>query len=129
MELRASSRALQLTIKVFCTSPRKPVLEATSPDLEQKPTTLEEEKLPGPLGESRHPAGLSRACTSLDKGRPDLKVLLAEIVAATGDGGLGVGLCGPAGMVEQAERLCRGYDKSALARVGGIQVHAERFSL
>lgn len=62
-------------------------------------------------------------------GRPDLAEVLDEVVRTTVDGGVGVGACGPGGMVEGVERLVHHLPSAERKRVGGVEVHAERFSL
>jgi ferric-chelate reductase len=54
---------------------------------------------------------------------------LDEVVAGTMDGGVGVGACGPSGMVDGVERLVGCVSKGETKRVGGVEIHAERFSL
>ena len=61
--------------------------------------------------------------------RPDLSQMLKAVLGSTSSGGVGVGSCGPIPLVEQVENLARKVDKAEKARVGGVEVHVERFSL
>ncbi|ORY23691.1 hypothetical protein BCR39DRAFT_590872 [Naematelia encephala] len=61
--------------------------------------------------------------------RPDLREILDDVVRNTTDGGVGVGGCGPAGMVDDLEKMVRGVPRIDRQRVGGVELHSERFSL
>jgi hypothetical protein len=61
--------------------------------------------------------------------RPDLLALLKDVMANTEEGGVGVGACGPVQMVLGLEKLVRELDKGEKKRVGGVEMHSERFSL
>lgn len=67
--------------------------------------------------------------------RPDLTAILVDVVERTmpltggGNGGVGVGACGPAVMVDDLEKLVYHFPKAEAKRVGGVEMHAERFSL
>ena len=67
----------------------------------------------------------------IEGGRPNLAVILEEAVelAGTGKGGLGVGSCGPKQLTDGVEKLVRLLPKEERKRVGGVEVHTERFSL
>ena len=63
-------------------------------------------------------------------GRPELQRVLDETLETSkGKGGVGVGVCGPAGMVEEMERRVAKVDAPTRKSVGGVEIHAERFSL
>lgn len=62
--------------------------------------------------------------------RPDTKAILDEVVTNTkANGGVGIGSCGPAPMVDALGKLVWELSKSERIRVGGVEYHAERFSL
>jgi len=44
-------------------------------------------------------------------------------------GGVGVGACGPVALIESVERLVNAVEREERKRVGGVEVHAEQFSL
>ena len=70
----------------------------------------------------------SSAKVRIENRRPDLKAILDEVVKYTVSGGVGVGACGP-GLVEGLEKLVNGISKGESKRAGGVEIHAERFSL
>lgn len=75
---------------------------------------------------------LSASNTTLEVlgSRPDLAAVMRSLVETAKDGGgVGIGACGPGPLVEQVENLARKFDKGEKKRVGGIEVHVERFSL
>jgi ferric-chelate reductase len=61
--------------------------------------------------------------------RPDLGKILEDIVRVTLKGGVGIGVCGPSGLVQSMERLVRDLPKGEKKRVGGVEIYAEAFSL
>jgi ferric-chelate reductase len=67
--------------------------------------------------------------TFISQGRPDLSNLLNRVIANTGVGGVGVGACGPSGLVDGVEKLVRAVSREEQKRVGGVELHSERFSL
>lgn len=62
-------------------------------------------------------------------GRPDFSQILAQALAVTQGGGMGVGACGPAGMLERIDRASRHLSRAEMQRAGGFTLHNERFSL
>ncbi|WWD19441.1 hypothetical protein CI109_103901 [Kwoniella shandongensis] len=65
----------------------------------------------------------------LRSGRPDLKQILEDVVRTTAKGGVGVGVCGPHALSYHVEELVFNVTQEDRKRVGGVEVHAERFSL
>lgn len=61
-------------------------------------------------------------------GRPDLAAILTDVLK-TARGGVGVGACGPAALVDKVQRLVRAVPSGENKRVGGVELHAEQFSL
>ncbi len=61
--------------------------------------------------------------------RPDLDSILGRVVDVTAKGGVGVGVCGPSGMVETMEKLVRAVSRKERQRVEGVEIHSEAFSL
>ncbi|KAJ9091924.1 hypothetical protein QFC21_007037 [Naganishia friedmannii] len=61
--------------------------------------------------------------------RPELREILTGIVKVTLRGGVGVGVCGPSGLVQSVEKHVRALPKAEKKRVDGVEVHAEAFSL
>ncbi len=61
--------------------------------------------------------------------RPDLSVILDDVIKTTVGGGVGVGACGPGFLVEGLQKLVNAVPKEEKKRVGGVEIHAERFSL
>lgn len=51
------------------------------------------------------------------------------MVKVTSKGGVGVGVCGPSGLVQSMEKLVRDLPKEERKRVGGVEIYAEAFSL
>jgi len=63
-------------------------------------------------------------------GRPVIESLLTGLINISLEGGgVGIGACGPQGMITDLERLVAGIDQVTKTRVGGVEMHAERFSL
>ena len=65
------------------------------------------------------------------QGRPDLPAILQGVINQSPDGpaGVGVGVCGPAALGDSVERIVKGVKAEDKGRVGGVECHAERFSL
>lgn len=61
--------------------------------------------------------------------RPDLRSILDDVVKVTLRGGVGVGVCGPSGLVQSVEKLVRGLSTEEKKRVQGVEIYAEAFSL
>ena len=61
--------------------------------------------------------------------RPDLAGIFGEVISVASGGGVGVGACGPGQMVEGVERLVAAVSGLERKRVGGVEMHAERYSL
>ncbi|KAJ9094738.1 hypothetical protein QFC21_005896 [Naganishia friedmannii] len=61
--------------------------------------------------------------------RPDLRCILEDVVKVTLEGGVGVGVCGPSGMVQSMEKLVRDLPREEKKRVQGVEIYAEAFSL
>lgn len=69
--------------------------------------------------------------SSIYQGRPDLSKILSHLIAGQpgGNGGVGVGVCGPAALGDSMEKLVQAVPTIDRKRVGGVELHAERFSL
>ncbi|KAJ9115815.1 hypothetical protein QFC22_004956 [Naganishia vaughanmartiniae] len=61
--------------------------------------------------------------------RPDLQGILEGVVKLTLKGGVGVGVCGPSGLVQSVEKYVRDVPKDEKKRVQGVELYAEAFSL
>ena len=61
--------------------------------------------------------------------RPDVSGILTEVLRNTLGGGVGVGVCGPGMLVEGMQRFVHALPLTERNRVGGVEIHAERFSL
>jgi len=62
--------------------------------------------------------------------RPDISNLLNDVVsdgASASGGGLGVGVCGPAGMVETVSQAVTNLDPGRVQQIGGVKLHTEKF--
>jgi ferric-chelate reductase len=67
----------------------------------------------------------------IHQGRPDIPAILAKLIAIQpdGNGGLGVGACGPTGLGDSVERIVKAVPCVDRRRIGGVELHVERFSL
>lgn len=62
--------------------------------------------------------------------RPDFSDLLNGVVldgASASGGGLGVGVCGPTGMVETVSQAVTNLDPGRVQQIGGVELHTEKF--
>lgn len=58
--------------------------------------------------------------------RPDFSDLLSGVVldgASASGGGLGVGVCGPTGMVETVSQAVTNLDPGRVGQIGGVELH------